>query len=74
MSSSCLGKWSNFIWKRKLYLFETLVIKSVFSELQGKKALACRRRGEIARAVMIALGEEETELDVRDNSESDGSE
>lgn len=74
MSSSCLGKWSNFIWKRELYLFETLVIKSVFSELQGKKALACRRRGEIARAVMIALGEEETELDVRDNIESDGSE
>lgn len=55
-------------------MFETLVIKSVFSELQGKKALACRRRGEIARAVMIALGEEVTELDVRDNIESDGSE
>lgn len=37
MGSSCLGTWSNFIWKRDLYLFEAPVIKRVFSGVQGKK-------------------------------------
>lgn len=35
--SSCLGKWSNCIWRRDTYLFETLVTERVLNEVQGEE-------------------------------------
>lgn len=69
--SSSLGKWSNFIRRRDLYLFEMLVIKRVFGELQGRKEpFSTEVNGEIPMALNKRSEKKEKDLHVRDNRES----
>lgn len=69
--SFCLGKWSNFIRRRDKYLFETLAIKRVFSEVQGKEgSFPAELNGEIPMTLNIGSEIKVKDTDVRDNRES----
>lgn len=52
--------------ERVVFVYDTLVIKSVFRE---ERAFLCKRNGEIP--VTVNVGNEEKEPDVRDNREND---